>query len=179
MKKKLLLILGGIFIVLFVLVASYFWYLYFLDLGSDGTLGKKDKNLSSLTLVDQNKLYATYTEGMEIYDNAPGYRFQVINSGLRTAKYRLQLVEIEPSKINDGCTPSSLLKQNELNYQLYFNNQIIKEGNLADLEGDIIDEQEISIDVTNNYELKIWVNSSATNYEGKHYHYKVDIEVVE
>lgn len=177
MKKKVLLAIGLIVLIVVIAVASYFWYIFFLDLGSDGTLSNKNKTPSSLILVDENKIYATFREGIEVLDDAPGYKFKVINNGVKTSKYRLKIIEIEPNKINDGCTPSTILKTSDLNYQLYLNNQIIKEGKLSELDNAYLDEQELNIDLTNNYELRIWVNSTATEFEGKHYHYKVDIEV--
>ena len=41
------------------------------------------------------------------------------------------------------------------------------------INDNILDTRSISKDATNNYELRIYIHEDATDWTGKHYHYKV------
>ena len=179
MKNKIVLICLIVLIVFFSVFSFYFWYHYFLDLGSDGKLSGFDNVNSSLKLIDENKIYVTYEEGIEEPINVNGYKFRVENRGIKTTRYNLIFEEIAPEKVNDGCSNKTLLKAEELNYQLILNGDVISQGRLNKISNDILDSRNINIDVTNSYELKVWLNSTSDNNEGKHYHYKVDLKVAE
>lgn len=176
MKKKTMLIIGGIVMIIFIAIASYLWYLYFLDLGTDGKYGRVKKDNSGIVLMDENKIYAVFSSATDYNPSAPGYKFKVINNSVSSADYKLKIVEIKPSQINDGCSEATLLKDSELNYTLLLNGQVLKEGTLGDLNK-VLDTNTITIDSTNSYELKMWINDSAKDFNGNHYHYKVEIEV--
>ncbi len=177
MKNKVIVPILILFIILFSVISFYFWYHYFLRLGSDGNLSGLDKG-NSIVLKDKNKIYATYEEGIEEPINVEGYKFTIENNGPMDARYDLIFVEVPPIQINDGCTNKTLLKPQELNYQLILNNEVINDGRLDQIENKIIDSRKIDGKGTNDYELKVWLNSSSTDNEGKHYHYKVELKVV-
>ena len=59
-KNKVVVIVMFLFIVIFGVVATYFWYHYFLDLGSDGSLTDSNLVKDKVILIDENKVYATY-----------------------------------------------------------------------------------------------------------------------
>ena len=81
--------------------------------------------------------------------------------------------------MNDGCSTKTILRANELNYQLYHNNQVISQGRVNQIADSILDSRIVNGNNSNNYELKVWLNSSSNDNEGKHYHYKVDLKVQE
>ena len=176
MKNKPILIILSVVMLIFIIIASYFWYIYFLDLGSDGKYGKIKKDDSAITIVDENKIYAVFSSGVDYDEKAPGYKFKVVNRGLSTVDYVLKIKEISPSTIKDGCTEVTLLKSSELNYTLLFNGQVLKEGTLSDLNN-VLDKNTITIDTSNAYELKMWINDTSTDFNSRHYHYKIEIEV--
>lgn len=177
MKNKIVVALLIILIICFSCFAFYFWYNYFLRLGSDGKLSGINKENDIVALIDENKIYATYKEGIEEPINVPGYKFRVENRGIQDARYDLIFTEISPSVVNDGCSNKTILRADELNYQLYYNNEVISQGRVDQIKDNILDSRNIIGNDKNNYELKVWLNSSSSNNEGKHYHYKVVLKV--
>lgn len=177
MKKKSILYGALLILIIFIASATFYWFKYFLDLGSNGTLTNNAKG--TLVLSDENKVYSIYDEDVSHIGDTAGYKFKVENRGVSTERYRLLLKEVSPSKIKDGCTKNTLLKASELHYQLYLNKVLYKEGELDEVSNGVLEERLINIDITDSYELKVWVNDDATNTEGKHYHYEIKLEVVE
>lgn len=177
MKKKLLLYVALLILIVFIGSSTYFWFKYFLDLGSNGTLTNNHRG--TLVLSDKNKVYSIYDEDIKDINDIAGYKFNIENRGVSTEKYRLLLKEISPNKVKDGCNKNTLLKASELHYQLYLNKVLYKEGNLDEVANGILEERLINIDITDSYELKVWVNDDVTNSEGKHYHYEIKLEVIE
>jgi len=179
MKNKIVVSLLIILIICFSTLAFYFWYNYFLKIGSDGKLSGLNKENGIITLIDENKVYATYEEGIEEPINVPGYKFRVENRGSKDARYNLIFTEISPSVVNDGCTNKTILRADELNYQLYNNDKVISQGRVDQIKDSILDYRNVNGNSSNSYELKVWLNSSSSNNEGKHYHYKVELKVHE
>ena len=174
MKKSRLLV--GLFLMLvFILIASFLWFRYFLDLGSDGTLINGSNTINGLKIEDENKVYETFKEGVSNGDDVVAYRFKIVCSN-QSNKYSIKIVEVSPNKVHDGCSDATLLKREELNYSLKLNGELIQEGRLDTLLDDTLDTRSINIDTTNNYELKIWINEEAKDFNGKHYHYKVELK---
>lgn len=175
MKKKAMLNIALVIMIIFVCVSSYFWYKFFLDLGSDGSLIGAGGNRASLVLVAKNQVHTTYDEDDK---NIEGYKFSVQNKGVSTAKYRLVLVELDPREVNDGCTESTMIDAKYLQFELYYNDKVMENGILTELNNGVLVEKNINIDTSDNYELKVWLSNSADDLEGKHYHYKVELEVI-
>ena len=99
-------------------------------------------------------------------------------NGIVDKRYSLELIEISPTQVNDGCTNKTLLRKDELNYQLLYDGKSISKGRLSQIQNGILDERNIDSNKINDYELKIWLNSSSEDNEGKHFHYKVDLKVI-
>lgn len=179
MKNKVVVALLIIFIICFSFFAFIFWYNYFLRLGSDGKLSGIDKENEIVSLIDENKIYAIFDEGMEEPINVDGYKFRVENKSSKEVRYNLIFKEIDPNVVNDGCTNKTVLKDDELNYQLFYRNNVISQGRVNQISNSILDSRIISGNDQNSYELKVWLNSNSDNNEGKHYHYKVELKVQE
>lgn len=180
MKKnnKGLIVILIVFIVCFVFLAAYLWYHFFLKLGLDGLLNGANGSNGALVLKAENSVYATYEEGEKEEINIQAYKFKVQNRGIKSARYNLIFTEISPKEANDGCTEVAVLKKDQLKYQLLFNDNVISEGKLNNLENNLLDSRVINPDKTNNYQLKVWLDEEATGNQGKHFHYKVDLQVV-
>lgn len=178
MKNRGCVILLILFIVIFSTVGFYFWFNYFLKLAGDGKLSGFNKNNNFIVMVEENNIHVEYEEGSDYPTLEDGYKFHIENRGKVSANYRLIFKELEPSQVNDGCSITNYLNADELNYQLLFNGQIIGEGVVSQIKNQVFDIRDIQF-TNNNYELKVWLNTSSENNEGKHYHYKVELEVVE
>lgn len=179
MKSKVVLSVGFVSIVLFVIIGAYFWWLYFLDFNSDGKFQNESFGYGSLHLVDIEGVNSTDEESKENGIGTPSYFFRVDNNKTSSTKYTLYLEETPYNMVNDGCSPETTLNREDLNYSFKLNGIIIKYGKLSEIEDNILDVRSINIEDSNNYELKIWINDEATDWEGKHYHYKVTMKEAE
>ena len=179
MKNKITVTLLIVFIIIFSIVAFYFWYNYFLKFGSDGNLDGFNNKQNVVTIVDENKIYSIYEEGTEEPINVEGYKFRVENHSSENVRYSLIFTEIAPNLVNDGCSNKTILRPNELNYQLYYEDKVISQGNVAQINDNILDLRNIKGNDLHRYELKVWLNTSSSNNDGKHYHYKVELKVIE
>lgn len=179
MKSRSVLVVGFISIIIFIIIGAYFWWLYFLDYNSDGRFNNESFGYGNIALVDIEGVNATNQESQENGIDSPAYLFRVDNNKTSTTKYVLYLEETPYNLVNDGCTMATTLQREELSFSLKLNGIIIKYGNMTEINDNILDEQVINIDNSNNYELKVWINEEAEEYEGKHYHYKVVLKEVE
>ena len=177
MKKKVIIVGLAIIMITYIGVATYFWRELFLDLGTNGELGGLQNINNALVLKDVNNSHVVYNEIIEI-DQVDGYRFDILNKGVSSQNYRLILREVSPSEVQDGCSNDTILNVSELNYQLYVNGVLMRNGTLKEVVNNILYEKKINIDVTDKYELKIWLKDDHSASEGKHYHYSVDLEVI-
>ena len=57
---------------------------------------------------------------------------------------------------------------------------MIASDDMSEIKNNIIDERIIPVSKTNKYQLKVWIPQSAnnTNWRGKYYRYKVNIQAV-
>lgn len=179
MKSKFVLGIGFISIMIFIIIGAYFWWLYFLDYNSDGRFSNETFGYGSLVLVDIEGVNATTEESKESGVGTPSYIFRVDNNMTKSTKYTLYLEDAPYNLVNDGCSPMTTLKRSDLSYSLKLNGSIIRYGKLIDVKDNILDERGITIDTSNNYELRIWINDEAQDWEGKHYHYKVVLKEAE
>ena len=92
-----------------------------------------------------------------------------------TSNYILYIEDLPANVLNDGCSEDTLLTRNQLKYQLILNDKVIKEDYMTSIKDNILDTREINGKTTNNYSLKIYIHDEATDWVGKHYHYKVSI----
>lgn len=176
MKNKILLVCAALLLLLFLMFGTYAWYLFFLRAGGNFEVNANN-NLKSgnIYLKDGgNSVYDADAEDVvedEVSSVVP-YKFKVVNEG-KTDDYYLYIEDLPVNAINDGCTSSTLLSRNQLKYQLKLNGTVIKEDYLSNIRDNIIDYRTISGLETNNYELRVYIHEDATNWTGKHYHYKI------
>lgn len=176
MKNKVLIICASLLLFLFLVFGTYAWYLYFLRASGDFSINKNSNLISgSVVLKDNgNSVYdsdATSLEDEEVHSVKP-YVFQVVNDG-KDSSYTLYIEDLPVNAIKDGCTTATLLNRGQLKYQLKLNSKVIKEDYLSNIQDNILDKRNISEKTTNHYELRIYIHDDATDWTGKHYHYKV------
>ena len=177
MKNKVLIVCAGLLLLIFLVFGTYCWYLYFLRISGGLSSSNNSKNLQLGSIVFKDYGNSVYDSDAEIIEDnniekVPSYKFDVINEGDKSI-YKLYIEDLPANMIDDGCTEDTILKRDQLKYQLKFNNEIIKEDYLANIKDNILDEREIEKNITNSYELKIYIHDEATNWTAKHYHYKV------
>lgn len=179
MKGKGVFLVGFISVIVFIIISAYFWYLYFLDLHNDGKLNNNSNQLGKLVMVDISGVNATNEESKEDGSDTPSYVFRIDNRKTGSTNYNLYIEDTPYNLVSDGCSSETTLKRSDLSYQLKLNGYIVKRGLMTDIEDNILDTRHINIDVSNQYELTIWINENAIDWEGKHYHYKVTLKEVE
>ena len=174
MKNKGVLGIAIICLFIFVGISSYLWYLYFYEYENkliDASPAMKFiKGVELINSGNINYVNANTTDDESI---VPIYYFTVKNHSNKDYNY---VIFIEDTPGNDGCTPSTRLKRNELEYELTLDNKIIKQGNLDSLNNNVLDKNIVKIDGTNDYSLKIKLKESDTNYENKHFHYVINMK---
>ena len=180
MKNKTLIICAGLLLVIFLAFGTYAWYLYFLHSSGNFTINNKSKNFKQKGAIKKdngNNVYDTKAESLE--DNnishVPSYKFQIINTSNKKQEYKIYIEDLPVNMVNDGCTEDMLLNRSQLKYQLSFNGNIIKEGKMNTINDNILDTKKIEPNTSYDYSLKIYINDEATDWFGKHYHYKVII----
>lgn len=180
MKGKSVLIIGFIGLIAFIATGAYFWYHYFLDLHSGGEYGGSNINqIGNLVMVDIKGVNATNEESKDNGTESPSYLFRIENRKTGSTSYNLYIEDTPYNLVNDGCTMETTLSRSDLSYQLKMNDRIIKQGLMSEIEDNLLDTRSINIDVSNEYELIVWINENAVDWEGKHYHYQVSLEEVE
>ena len=124
-----------------------------------------------------NSVYDAKAESIE--DNnvshVPAYNFQIINTTNQKKIYKVFIEDLPVNMVDDGCTEDTLLDRSQLKYQLSLNGNVIKEDKLNTINDNILDSEEIEPNTSNDYSLKIYIHDEATNWFGKHYHYKISI----
>ncbi len=175
-NNKILIICVAILLFIFLVFGTYAWYLFFLKASGDFDINN-NSNLKDGNIVfkdNGNSVYdadASIVEDEQV-DSVEAYSFQVINYGDEDS-YNLYIEDVPLNSIDDGCTSETLLSRSQLKYQLKLNGTVIKEDYLSNINDNILDTRSISKDATNNYELRIYIHEDATDWIGKHYHYKV------
>ena len=167
MKNKWMICLAFIMIMAFISMSTYFWYKYFWQLDNSKNInGDINEQLVLSNIIGKpiadNKIY-------EISDNIPKYKFQIANDYDRDINYILYIYD---DFENQGFNNTLLLSHDQLNYELKLNGTIIAYGLLSDVENNIIDQRTLAKKMTNNYELKIWINNT-DNSSIKQYSYKI------
>ena len=108
-------------------------------------------------------------------NNTP-YTFSVINNGTINAEYKLFLEdeEIEGTRLSDSNIKYSLVRNNSNEEAKLLSTSIVDEK--REIESTIIDAGD-----TNNYSLKIWIDSEATKEEvaNKVFKAKIKLEAVQ
>ena len=180
MKNKVLIVCGFCVLLLFMIFNTYTWYSYFFNASNQFKLSNNSKYLETSGIIFQdngNNVYDTEAESLEDnnIETVPSYNFVVTNTNNRTGLYKLYIEDLPVNVIKDGCTEETLLTRDQLKYQLIMNGVVIKEDFMNTINDNILDSREISANATTKYALKIYIHDEATNWFGKHYHYKVTI----
>lgn len=179
MKNKTLLVCAGFLLLIFLTFGTYAWYIYFLRISAVNTISN-NTNIS-YTVGDiefkenGDPVYDADAKSIEDIEvtSVPSYDFQVINNGNSSGKYTLYIEDIPVHLVEDGCTEDTLLKREDLKYQLTLNGTIIKEDYLSNIQDNILDSRTIETKKTNSYSLKVYIHDKAKDWFSKHYHYKV------
>ncbi len=172
MKKNIIfLIIGCVILVCFILGTSLVWYNLFSDEIESGGSARIQLTSQKEGLMVTSAAPVEDEEGA----NQVPYSFQVTNMGNVRGNYKLIIEDTPFNKIDDGCTVDTLLNRNQLRYQLLLNGEEIKVDSLAKIKNNILDTRDIEPNVKNNYELRIWVNDEASNWENKHFHYSINL----
>ncbi len=177
MKNKILLYSAALLLLVFLVFGTYCWYLFFLGAsdryGSGNLSSFRDHDI--ILNDDGNQVYyndATSITDIEVKDLNP-YTFKIQNYGSASEIYTLYLEDVPINYVDDGCTYDTLLKRDQLKYQLKLNGEVVREDLLSNIDDNILDKGTIPKDKVYEYELRIFIHDKATNWEGKHYHYRV------
>ena len=133
-----------------------------------GTLNIEITDEEGLELLAQEPLTDLTAE------SKPGYTFNVRNTGTKDATYRIYLIDDTEEYTTDGCTKISWSK---LRYSLEKDGQVVNTGAVPD-DG-ILYTTNLGSLLTNEYEFKIWIASTAGNeVEGQHFHGKIMVKSI-
>lgn len=176
MKKIILLLLAGVALFAFIFTTSILWYRFFYN---DSTVindvGSVNVQLGDNNVIDESGLIPLDDETAK---NITPYEFKVENNSNGDALYTVLL---EDGMISDDAnyTNKELLSRNQLRYQLSLNGNVIKVGNLNDVENNILDTRNITSSQVNNYQLRIYVGESFqnTDWQNKYYHFNINVQM--
>lgn len=173
MKNKTVFKIAFISLLIFIVIGTYFWFIYFRDYSTEKTLQKV-----RFELVNNGGINYINAVPNDLEANIPIYNFQVKNNVNENIKYKVILKDVSPSEANDGCTDDILFKREELNYELKKEGITIKSGVLASLDNSVLTTDDAKAHSTNSYALKIWLNENSSDNLLRHYHYIVNVEEI-
>lgn len=176
MKKIILLLLAGVALFAFIFTTSILWYRFFYN---DSTVindaGSVNVQLGDNNVIDESGLIPLDDETAK---NITPYEFKVENNSNGDALYTVLL---EDGMISDDVnyTNKELLSRNQLRYQLSLNGNVIKVGNLSEIENNVLDTRNIASSQVNNYQLRIYVGESFqnTDWQNKYYHFNINVQM--
>lgn len=176
MKKIILLLLAGVALFAFIFTTSILWYRFFYN---DSTVindvGSVNVQLGDNNVIDESGLIPLDDETAK---NITPYEFKVENNSNGDALYTVLL---EDGMISDDAnyTNKELLSRNQLRYQLSLNGNVIKVGNLSEIENNVLDTRNIASSQVNNYQLRIYVGESFqnTDWQNKYYHFNINVQM--
>ena len=171
MKSKIAFKIGFLSIIIFILIAAYFWFLYF-----HNGLGKEIKENKGIELINSGNINYVNAGINDPKSIIPVYYFRVKNNLENEFNYAIYLNEVRPSSVNDGCTKETIFSKKELDYELTLDSKIIKKGTLSDLSGNYLNITKVPGKSIHDYSLRIWLNNKATDIDSKHYHFIVELE---
>ncbi len=174
MKNRSVLTIAIVSLFVFTGIASYLWYLYFHEYESkliDASPAMKF--IKGVELVNSGSINYVNANTFDTDEVIPTYYFSVKNHSDKDYDYVIILDDEESS---DGCSPSTRLKRNELEYELTLDNKVIKTGSLDTLKNNVLDKNIIKINGTNDYSLRIKLKEDTTDYENKHFHYVINMK---
>ncbi len=174
MKKKLLLILAGVVLFLFIAGTSFFWYQVFYQSKEED----KEQGIANIQIQLDNNENTIHEEDAVPTDNVDqieGYSFSVKNVGTSSGIYKVLLEDSITNSI--GTT----LSRSQLSYELFLNGLSIRSGTLDEISNNVLDERSIDGQKENQYVLKIWLSedSMESDWKDKSYSYQINIQMEE
>lgn len=174
MKNKNIFTIAIICLLIFVGIASYLWYLYFHEYENKLIAENcKPEFNQEVELVNTGNISYIDAKKEDSDSVVPVYYFSVKSNSNRDYNY---VITFENSDGNDGCTSENRLDRSELEYELKYDNKVIKSAGLDTLSNNILDTGVIKANSVNDYSLKIRLKSDITNYQKKHFHYVINIK---
>ncbi len=178
MRRKLVLMLGGVILFIFIMITSFAWSKIFYK----DDMKQGDIAVLNIQFSEENGVIDTtqYYPSKDAYSDIEPYSFQISNTSRHDSHYRL-LLEEDPISNVVGYRQEDLLTTDQLSYELSLNGSVIKKAKLSTLKKNVLDDRIIQGNKENNYTLKIWVNDSVNvgEWENKYFHYQVKPEVIE
>lgn len=176
MKKIVLLLLAGVALFAFIFTISILWYRFFYnDLDASNSVSSVNVQLGDNNVIDESGLIPLDDETAK---TITPYEFRVENNSTNDTTYNVLL---EDTVISDDAnyTNKELLSRNQLRYQLSLNGNVIKVGNLNEIENNILDTRNIASSQVNNYQLRIYVGESFqnTDWQNKYYHFNINVQM--
>ena len=173
MKNKMVFRIAFISLIIFIIVATYFWFLFFREYEGKTTVEKV-----RFELINNGGINYINAVVNDLEENIPVYYFRVKNNINENINYEIYLEDVNPSIVKDGCSENMLFTRDQLNYELKLENRVIKSGVLASLNKNVLDVNVIPGNSINDYSLRIWLNDHAEEDIQKHYHYIVNIREI-
>ncbi len=174
MKNKNVLTIAVVCLFIFTGISSYLWYLYFYDYEQkliDASPAMKF--VKGVELINSGNINYVNANAFDDENMIPTYYFSVKNHSDRDYNY---IILLEDTEGKDGCTEATRLTRNELEYELTLDNEVIKAGDLSLLDKNILDSNIIKVNETHDYSFKLRIKENAENYEGKHFHYIINMK---
>ena len=176
MKKIVLLLLAGVALFAFIFTTSILWYRFFYnDSDASNSVSSVNVQLGDNNVIDESGLIPLDDETAK---TITPYEFRVENNSTNDTTYNVLL---EDTVISDDAnyTNKELLSRNQLRYQLSLNGNVIKVGNLNEIENNILDTRNIASSQVNNYQLSIYVGESFqnTDWQNKYYHFNINVQM--
>lgn len=171
MKNKGVFTIAMISLVVFMGIASYLWYLYFHEYEQRVIAENKVLEfIQDVELINTGSINYVNANVLDSEEMVPTYYFSVKNKSNKDYNY---VIVIEDTTGNDGCSSATRFTRGELEYELKFDNEIIKTDSLDTVVNNILDGRIVKAGETNDYSLKIKLKSDDQDYENKHYHYVI------
>ena len=176
MKKIILLLLAGVALFAFIFTTSILWYRFFYnDSDASNSVSSVNVQLGDNNVIDESGLIPLDDETAK---TITPYEFRVENNSTNDTTYNVLL---EDTVISDDAnyTNKELLSRNQLRYQLSLNGNVIKVGNLSEIENNVLDTRNIASSQVNNYQLRIYVGESFqnTDWQNKYYHFNINVQM--
>lgn len=174
MKTKKMFGVGFISLIIVMFFGTYLWYLYFRSY--EGDVLSKNIRLELINNGRTNYINAIPNDD----DNAiPIYYFRIKKNVDIPVKYNIIINDVSASNAADGCNDENNFKRNELRYELKFDNKIVKTGLLSELDNDILYTSKMEESITDDYSLRVWLDSNTGKTLDRHYHYIVNVMEIE
>ena len=173
MKNKTVFKIAFISLILFIAVATYFWFLFFKNYEGENTSQEV-----RLELISNGGINYINAVPNDLEANIPTYYFRVKNSISEDIKYDVTIVDVSPNSVNDGCSSDMLFTRDELKYELKLDGKVVKSGLLSSLSNNLLDTNTVLHNSVNDYSLRIWLDENVKEDLLKHYHYMINIREV-